>query len=722
MKHRIIALTAALLMAAGTGCSDTKDGNGEAKEQKLSSAEVSKGRYVEEKVSSDGIKRVTEFSNSPDHAFVDSVYNSQGAVHRLNENGFKAESLPEGINTDTVYDAAVSPNGDIFCSLFGEDGSEEYWLFPKDGSKKKLDIGDADMLLSFEFSAEGRLFALSSEGGLYEIDTEKAVMSRLCAFSGIVQTIDIVGDRIFCGSPDDLFTYDISKGSEAETDSALAKLWKDCVSEYGFGNIDIFAGSGSDIYLLCQGGIYRFTLGGSITEQIVDGIYTDIGSSDDPAICGALDKDGSFIVGFNDGSVKRYRYDPEAVNEFISELNVYALKANKTLSQAMRIFARKHPEIKLNMNIGMKDGMTYEDAAKNLTAEILSGNAPDLIMLDGLDTESFEAKGMLLDLSEISDKWKPDEELFDNIAEWNSEGGLRSVACKFGVPVLIGRTDKIDSISSYSDVAGLIEERYRSGEATQEDEEFIPESFVPEAIGRVVTLYGNRMVKDGKPDEAVIKELLESAKRINDLPEYGFESRAEDYSDKSSSESAMSAAADLLSYSEDLITSTQTLYNMTSIHDNNQKSDIRYGFKDNPNTFMPICELGICSSSKNADAAAELIKTALSSDVQSAMTEDGLPVNKKGLDDLMAGDEGMNYGGIIYDASGCVRNYSISNPDDDEQAELKSFIEKADTAVRLDAQTRNDMIEAGSAYLCGDITLDEAVKRITDKLELRMKE
>ena len=59
-----------------------------------------------------------------------------------------------------------------------------------------------------------------------------------------------------------------------------------------------------------------------------------------------------------------------------------------------------------------ENGLTAEDAIKALNTEIMAGNGPDVIMLDGLPIESYLAKGMLADLSENLKAVEEKEEFF----------------------------------------------------------------------------------------------------------------------------------------------------------------------------------------------------------------------------------------------------------------------------------------------------------------------
>ena len=723
MLKKIMAVAAALLMAAGTGCS-SKD-----EKTKEMSADVAKGRYIEENIETENIGGAGEFANSEEPKFTCTDYSEGDAVEKiytLENNSFRSEELtaklPEGM--DTMYEPVLSPNGEVFGGVLGEDGNMRYLLINKAGEIKELELPEDTILFSSEFSADGRLFAVNDSGELVEINTETMEVTKLCSFDANPDRIDIVGDRIYCSNENSVSVYDLKAGKTDETDSALSDCWKMAITESSSSHYDVFAGNDNDLYVVCQNGIYRHSIGGSISEQIVDGLRYSLGGDDNFIMYGTVDKDGSIIVNFSDGSAKRYRYDPEVVNEFTSELNIFALEKNATLSRAVRTFAKTHPEVKLDLTIGMKDGMTCEDAVKNLTAEIMSGHAPDVILLDGLDTENFEDKGMLLDLSDIREKWQPDDELFTNIAEYNNDGGLYSVACRYAIPVVMGKKDQLDKIDSFDTLTKKAIESYNEKGGVSNKSEYQPESYSNEYIGLITQLYGNKMIKDGIPDESVIKSLLESMKELISKPCRGVFDFEESYSENVAVFDGANVATGLMDYAADMCYSVEALDYVTSVRDERDDADTMIGLPDNPNIFRPVCELGICASGGNRDAAAEFIKTALSNEVQNSDSGDGLPVNCESLEKLFADYDESSYcmQGMVMDDKGAERTYTIQNADDEEKAAITAYIRGADTAVRNDLVTESEIAETGVSCLNGDITAKEAAEQIKSKLELKMKE
>ena len=80
------------------------------------------------------------------------------------------------------------------------------------------------------------------------------------------------------------------------------------------------------------------------------------------------------------------------------------------------MFQKKYPDIYLTLETGMSgnDGVTRTDALKTLNTEIMAGKGPDILILDGISSETYAEQGMLEDLSGIL----KEAGLLDNIEGW----------------------------------------------------------------------------------------------------------------------------------------------------------------------------------------------------------------------------------------------------------------------------------------------------------------
>ena len=83
--------------------------------------------------------------------------------------------------------------------------------------------------------------------------------------------------------------------------------------------------------------------------------------------------------------------------------SVYSLEENSGIRQAVVMFQKKYPDIYLTLETGMSgnDGVTRTDALKTLNTEIMAGKGPDILILDGISSETYAEQGMLEDLSGI---------------------------------------------------------------------------------------------------------------------------------------------------------------------------------------------------------------------------------------------------------------------------------------------------------------------------------
>ena len=474
---------------------------------------------------------------------------------------------------------------------------------------------------------------------------------------------------------------------------------------------DIFGDKDGAFYIACPKGIYRHVSGGSVVEQLVDSMTTSLGSDSDRICFGAADSDGGFIISFMNADIKRYYYDPDAVNEFTSELNIYSLHESAALTQAVRAYSRKHLEVKVNCEYGMHDSVTYEDAMKELTTRIMSDNAPDIIMLDGMDINALEQKGMLEDLSKMRDKWQPDNKLMTNLSEWNGDGGLYSVAGRFGVVARAGEKDTFDELTSLSSVFEHTLKADSEGKVTHHDIT-MDDDQISARVRNDIILDSDTLFKDGEPNKQAIEDYFESAQKVYSGGQIMF-----------GEESMWDVAYLGTGLASDTVGTFYSVQNIKALCSVNDGREVKYdyGTGNGKLGFIPVCDLGICAAGSNKDNAAAFIKTALSSEVQSMASEEGLPVDSKELEKLIQDDEMIGSLGLC-SSDGSFVDYMLNNPEEDELPALISYAESADTPLMADEQTVDILTEAAMSCINNSLSPAEAAEQAMSKLELRTKE
>ncbi len=111
--------------------------------------------------------------------------------------------------------------------------------------------------------------------------------------------------------------------------------------------------------------------------------------------------DAFYVVYGEDGaSIKKYypAGEDEAADKTI---NIYSLKTNEVILDMISEFQNMYPdtEIVYETGEGAEGSITTADRIRALNARLLSGDGPDILLMDGLSSDSYISKGILADLS-----------------------------------------------------------------------------------------------------------------------------------------------------------------------------------------------------------------------------------------------------------------------------------------------------------------------------------
>lgn len=721
MHKKLIAFVMAVMFTfTVTGCNESKD----------EGTVTYKGRYVEEEVSLWGLSGSFGelFLHDETASFLD--YDKK-VFCQLNDDktGFSKSALfdTSSLGKDLHIECCVrSSDGTCFFSYYDFSVSKEmqYAVITSDGEVSSFSL-DGIFLHMLEFSSDGRLFAFGSgDSGfqVYEIDMQRQSAKSLFYLNDVACAFDVVNDYIVAVDSSEMYFYDYKNETITDTPKAM----QDFLSEQGLSSggiehiaYDFCSGKDDSFYIVSEKGLYRYIMNGNIVEQLIDGYSCRLGNPSYTVSSVICDEDGSFLISYEEGIIMRYRYDPEAVNEITSTLKVYSLTESDTLLQIISEYKIQNPTVRVDYEIGMRNGITYDDALKNLTTEMLSDNAPDVIMLDGLDIENFEEKKVLIDLSESENKWNPDDVLLDNVVKWNDDGGLYSVACKFKLPVVIGLQEDMDRISSFSDFTDFVEEK----DSTDVGGYIVGMYSSDEILEAALGFTGDELV--GGNTESLLN-MINNCKRIYDFEKkYHSSNDIKYYNDYYGDESPYITSIKsllLLSGDSEIIFGNSSGFYMdinliTSLSTINPNITYRFGFNNEDKKFTPVCNLGICSSASNIEAAEAFIQTALSDNVQNIEHDDGISVNKTSLQGFYNNNDiiGSSFG--EGDDTFIIESMNVT-----EKNYFNSYITSLDTPVYIDNMMHDTIIDTAVRCLDGQLTPEEAVSEITRQFDLRMKE
>ena len=182
------------------------------------------------------------------------------------------------------------------------------------------------------------------------------------------------------------------------------------------------------------------------------------------------------------------------------------------------MFQKKYPDIYLTLETGMSgnDGVTRTDALKTLNTEIMAGKGPDILILDGISSETYAEQGMLEDLSGIL----KEAGLLDNIesAYTKEDGSIYEMPVKFGIPMIEGNKEDVQEVTDLASLADVLTKHKDEYGLTSESIYKLPllYSMYPQALLEKLADNSSAawMKKDGTLDEEKIKVFLEQSERI----------------------------------------------------------------------------------------------------------------------------------------------------------------------------------------------------------------
>lgn len=203
----------------------------------------------------------------------------------------------------------------------------------------------------------------------------------------------------------------------------------------------------------------HYTLNGDTREVLMRGNDFTWGSRD--VWYGCETPDHAFWMILQDREKQglyRYEYDPEKTVE--NTLTIFSMQSDKTLTQTIALWNQRHPETQIEHIVGASDleqgAMTEEDVIRRLNSQLLAGDGPDLLILDGLPAEALMRQGMLTDLT---GQLELDDVRPNVLASFQRAGALYAVPTGINPCIAGGEEAQLDDrIRSLDGLADAVEE------------------------------------------------------------------------------------------------------------------------------------------------------------------------------------------------------------------------------------------------------------------------
>ena len=588
------------------------------------------------------------------------------------------------------------------------------------------------------FDSNKQLIVRDTEGGLYGIDCTDG--SKTVTFEidedTYIPYFDVVGTNCYIVTSDKVLCYDTTTGKE--TDELTALTEQICSDDnLVYRNTDTglpvtFAKAENDnsIIFADYKGIFHYTTGGAVVEELVQGEQTALSNS------GAIfygvymqDETHLFVAGNNgmEGALYSYTYDADASANLNQELNIYALQDSDTLRQAVNIFRQEYADIYVNLEIGMTDdnGVMLEDALKTLSTDILAGNGPDVLILDGMPVDSYVEKGILTDISDVVDEVKASDGLVDSIVKDSTKDGkIYAIPTRFLVSFITSDQQTVDAGKSTQALADRIETLAKDKSTTY----VVQQKMAEELLLDFYNVDSKNWVKeDGSLDETKVSDYLTQVKRIydvddhSDIESYGnfFESGMCDGYRYGTLDS-MDLFAERCKVEFGTIADVEDFQLMLSA---GTTDGAVYGVLSNGGTssYVPFLQAGVVSGG-NEDAGKAFVKTLLGK--EAGASSNGIPVNEAALKDQINALMGWTETSMAFNRDGSDKIYTIEyrSMTQEEADAILAQLEAVEQSALTDRTIQNLVIEQGTSYVKGEQNLEETVNEITKKVNLYLAE
>lgn len=759
-RKRIVYMMAIMLSAGGIA------GNMGSEIVLAEEKETVKGRYAEQKLS---------LPEENCKAVIDICFLEDGTMriaYRDSEAKLKtADSKDQGKSWETPRDlweefgksekaepmtVNLSKDGGIFSSwncLEGENTFLAVYL-SAEGNKKEFDLTQMPegqgYVYKSQFSPSGNIL-LMGDKFLCEISREDGRLIRTYESGGYVTDFGIAGNQLLVFADDTIHYYNAKTGDPLPEETVFTEHLQ---MESGENTEEVvssrvFTGMGEQgILYVSKKGIYVYNLGGSVVEQLLsEGYLTGI-SSKTELMDVETDADGNIYLAVSDrysdnptGMLLKYGYDKEQEAVPGTELDIYMLKRDTHMEQMISLFQKEYPDISVTVQEGMtgEDGVTATDAMKNLNTEIMSGEGPDVLLMDGLDAENYIERGMLEDISGIMEK----AGILENIqkAYEEEDGSIYCMPVRFGIPILAGGSGEIDNAVDLEKIADMTE-KYEN----QYSDSFFP-AYQIKWPGVMLRFFGEIsapewMKKDGTLDEKKVKDFFQQVNRIYQAGQkagnasldstYEYAEKMKRIYDKnrreeSSLNSYLVPCADgqaLFSYG--YLFSLEELFLLTTIE--KQNSDISHRLLNGQaeNCFSPEMIMGISVKAREKEAAELFVSFLFSEEQQKNNKEAGFPVRKSVYDSEEYWELGQE-GNIEYGFSSTYNGEShdmitVVHSADDQIKEIQKLGKTLTMPSGGSRIIQDSVLEAGKRYLYGGTDLDKAVEQAVSQVKLYLAE
>ncbi len=705
--------------------------------------ETALGRYVEEAVELP-VQNVTYTSLVQKEAFIRLVdRNGQDLISADGGRSFQSEE-----NATVEYAENIAPTlltmmenaeGDRLLSIYEDMQSYVHMFFSRDGQYTLLDSFSASDVLNYSVSYDGS-FIILQDKNVYWLDTSLGECRFIFESQGYPYSAASDGKLLYVVEETGVWIFDMESREMKPQDTLLNDFIVKAEEDY------LLYPYGECLCILTREGLYLYEVYSENMTRVIDGSLCGIGDITKKYVGMAVmesSNEAEFLIYYSDGTLQRYVYDGTLSAEPENMLRVYGIYEDGNIRQLITAFQKAYPEIGVKYEIGIDsdNGITQEDALKNLSTEIATGNGPDILLMDYLPYEAYLEKGALMELGEIRSGIEESEYFLNVMDGFFTDSGLYTIPLTFVIPVIGGEVSKLDMRSLW-ELADLLEE------IRGEKPDGSIFSFV-DAKGALKLLSQSSMgvwvSEDGTLNRELVKEFLTQAKRIYDAQMAGFsgEEPQKQYTSWSWGTGENLFVRYFDSYgvrdaAEDAILEFpgQPFY---AGYLSDSKDDIPYFLGQlkyleedyalmpgqNYGTALPSTLISVSNTSGKKEEAKLFVEYAISEAFQRTAFLNGIPINKRAyaLREICPHDTRLMYSLLMYpQKEGDYEIIEIYWPNDLDFYLFDAKVDRITGINYCDPRVYEAVMEYGEAALKGEVSIEEALKNIEKRVQLYLAE
>ncbi len=444
-----------------------------------------------------------------------------------------------------------------------------------------------------------------------------------------------------------------------------------------------------------------------------------------------------------DGTIA-YSDTTDAEQKKDGSLKVYSLENSDYIDQAIKRFAQQFPDMNIVYEVGMdkENGLTTQDAVNAFHTQMLSGDGPDIIFMDGLNPDTYVQNGELLDLNEIVEQ--SGEDCLNTVVNaFEQKSAVYALPTRFAIPMIFAPKEQVEQLKNPKELCTHLK---TSGSGINDlfvyDGQALYDTLFP--------LYAKDILAGRKIEKEAMQQFVQDAKDIyeacnahNNEVDVTVQKEAPRQFDSFDGLNVIPGINNYTGRPIDVwpdltvgqLRSQVGVMHLYTARDYMQSNGKNYVFDTMSDVYLPKMIASINKECKNKEMAKEFVQYLLSEDVINCENDNyiaqsfgdyeqvGISVNKKVR--KADADKYRNVQSTIASNSDNGMGSKItlhSNVTEDELAAFETCYSGAKTCAYLDQLAEDIIVRYLDEVVSGNCTVEEAAGKMCDELGMYREE